>query len=222
MLRRYRAGYCPWFAAEDEVAAMIAALEQLLVMAPRLRSDCAVLAPPPGRHYMLRYPRSPSAAPADWCGRFDAAPLSEEVRITAVIDGGRIAQVESLPRLALEMELDLFAAPMMRIDGKRDGVGQPYYPYILLGVERGRGMIVGFRLLTALHGIEPMWSEIPAAFADLLIGAAVRPQRIFVHRPLLAKLLASLCEKQGIEIGLVRKLKNVAAARRSLIEMVAR
>jgi hypothetical protein len=222
MLRRYRAGYYPWFAADDEVVPMIAALEQLLAMAPRLRSDCAILAPPAGRHYMLRYPPSPSAAPTEWCERFDTLPISDEVRISAVIDAERITQVESLPRLAMEMELDLFAAPMMRIDGKREGIGQPYYPYMLLGVERGRGMIVGFKLLTALHGLEPMWSEIPAAFADLLIGAAARPQRIFVHRPLLAKLLARLCEHQGIEIQLVRKLKNLAAVRRSLNEMAAR
>lgn len=222
MLRRYRAGYFPWFANDDEVATMIAALEQLLAMAPRLRSDCAILAPPPDRHYLLRYPPSPSAPPADWCERFEALPFSEEVRINVAVDAGRIKQVDALPRLALEMELDLFAAPMMRIDGKSEGIGQPYYPYMLLGVERGRGMIVGFKILTALQGLEQMWSEIPAAFADLLIGAAARPEHIFVHRPLLAKLLARVCENHGIEMHLVRKLKTLAAARRSLSEMAAR
>jgi hypothetical protein len=212
----------PWFANDDEVATMIGALEQLLAMAPRLRADCAFLVPPPGRHFLLRYPPSPSATPADWCERFDALPLSEELRITTVVDSGRITQVDALPQLALEMELDLFAAPMMRIDGKSEGIGQPYYPYILLGVERGDGMIVGFKILTALRGVEQMWSEVPAAFADLLINAAARPERIFVHRPLLAKLLAGICEHQGIEIQLVRKLKAVAAARRSLSQMATR
>jgi len=81
MLRRYRAGYCPWFATDDEVVAMIAALEQVVAMASRLRSDCAILAPPAGRHYMLRYPPSPSAPPTDWSERFDAVPLSEEARV---------------------------------------------------------------------------------------------------------------------------------------------
>jgi hypothetical protein len=222
MLRRYRAGYCPWFATDDEVVTMIAALEQLLAMAPRLRSDCAILAPPPGRHYLLRYPPSPSAPPGDWCERFEAVPLSEELRITAFVDAGRVAQVDALPQLALEMELDLFAAPMMRIDGKSEGIGQPYYPYILMGVEGGDGVILGFKVLNALQGLEQMWSAIPAAFADLLIGAGTRPQRIFVHRPLLAKLLGRVCENHGIEIQLVRTLRALAPARRSLSEMVAR
>jgi len=93
---------------------------------------------------------------------------------------------------------------------------------MLLGVERDRGRIVGFKILNALRGLEQMWSEIPAAFADLLIGTASRPQRIFVHRPLLAKLLARVCEDHGSEMHQVRKLKALAAARRSLSEMAAR
>jgi len=222
MLRRYRAGYCPWFATDDEVAMMIVALEQLVALVPRLRPDCAILAPPPGRHYLLRYPPTPSVPAADWCERFEALPLSEEIQIHAVVDADRVTHIDALPRLALEMELDLFAAPMMRIDGKSEGIGQPYYPYILLGVERGRGIVVGFKTLTALQGLERMWSEIPAAFADLLIGAGARPERIFVHRPLLAKLLARACEDHGIEMHEVRKLKALAAARRSLSEMAVR
>ena len=222
MLRRYRAGYTPWFATHDEVAMIISALEQLLAMSPRLRSDSTFLAPPPGRHYLLRYPPAPAAPPSDWCERFDALPLAEEIRIATVVDAGRIQQVDALPQSALEIEVDLFAAPMLRIDGKIEGVGQPYYPYLLLGVERGEGLIVGFQTLTALQGVEQMWSQIPAAFADLLISTAARPKRIFVHRPLLEKLLAGICEHQRIEIQLVHKLKNLAVARRSLNEMATR
>jgi hypothetical protein len=222
MVRRYRAGYCPWFATDDEVAMIIPTLEQLLALSPRLRSDRAFLAPPPGRHYLLRYPPSPAAPPSDWCERFDTLPVSEKIRIATVVDAGRIQQVSTLPQLALEMEVDVFAAPMLRIDGKSEGVGQPYYPYLLLGVERREGLIVGFKTLTALQGLEQMWSQVPAAFADLIISAAARPERIFVHRPLLAKLLAGICEHQGIKIQLVRKLKNLAAARRHLGEMAAR
>ncbi len=219
MLRRFRPGYWPWFATDDEVAIMIAALEQLVIMAPRLRTDGDVLTPPAGRHYLLRYPPSPTAPPNDWCERFEALPLAEEVRIPVVVDAGRTAKIDGLPRRSLEMELDLFAAPMLRIEGKQEGVGQPYYPYILLAVERGRGMIIGFKTLTALQGLEPMWSQVPTAFADLLIGAGARPERILVQRPLLARLLTPMCERHEMKVKSVHTLKNLVAARRSLSEM---
>jgi len=44
----------------------------------------------------------------------------------------------------------------------------------------------------------PQWCRRSAAFADLLIGAGARPERIFVHRPLLAKLLARACEDHAL------------------------
>ncbi len=222
MLRRYRAGYFPWFAHDDEVAMMITALEQLLVMAPRIRCDRAILSAPPDRHCLLRYPASPSSPPADWSERFESFPLAEDLHITVVIDPQRMTRVAALPLTAIEIELDLFAAPMMRIDGKSEGVAQPYYPYMLLGVERRRGLIIGFETLTALQGLEQMWPEIPRSFADLLIGAACRPARIVVHRPLLAKLLAPFCDETGIALRLVRELKTLATARRHLDEMAVR
>ena len=99
---------------------------------------------------------------------------------------------------------------------------QPYYPYMLMAAEPRQGIIVGFELLTALQGLEQMWPRIPGACADLLVKAGGRPAQIFVQRPLLAKLLAGLCEALEIELHLTRALPAVAAARRPFAELAAR
>jgi len=222
MLRRYRAGYLPWFAGDDELDLLIPALEQLLVMAPRFRADPTVLTPPPGHHYLLRCPPAPGALPAEWQEQFAVFPIDEEMHLTVVVDDARMHRAAALPRLAMNVELDVFAATMMPIDGRHDGVGQPYYPYMLMAAEPRRGIIVGFELLTALQGLEEMWPRIPGACADLLVKAGGRPAQIVVQRPLLAKLLAGLCEALQIELRLTRALPAVAAARRAFAEFSAR
>jgi len=221
MLRRYRAGYIPWFVHDDEIDLMITALEHLLIMAPRFQTAGAPLTPPPGQRYLLRYPASPTLQPADWNERVEGLRC-DDWKISLVVDAERMRRVAALPTMEIDVELDVFAAPMMKIDGIEDGVGQPYYPYMLLAADRVQGLIMGFQLVTALDGLDHMWSQVPAALADLLVQIACRPARIFVHRALLSKVLASFCDNVEIELRLVRNLKAVAAARRALAEFAAR
>ena len=107
----------------------------------------------------------------------------------------------------------MFPAP---IQGEKEA--RPVFPYMLLTVDAGTGMVVGTDLLEPLPSLEAMWSSVPLAVTQQLTGLGLRPERLTVDSELLYGLLQPLAEASRFGLELASFLPALNEAREALLE----
>lgn len=83
-------------------------------------------------------------------------PPPELSPIEIEVDFRAFGNLEGLARGG-ELEMDLFMLPTPIMEGK----DRPFFPYMLLAVDAGSGMVIGHDLLTADPSLEAMWASSP-------------------------------------------------------------
>lgn len=209
--RSYQPGYYPWMVDAEEARLLLLALEQLLVMAPRVKRDRRLLARKPGTFtYFVRVPHQ-NAGTIEWRDEHhDYPPPATTFRITIpnhLVDG-----VRALKTVNLTIELDVATSPFpIGKKGERLQI-----PSMMLAAESESLFVLGVELLTMDENLEDMWMQVPAKFLQMLVKHGIRPQCLAIRTPWVEMVMQGICKDLGIEIKYDSKLRAVTQARRSL------
>jgi hypothetical protein len=215
--RGYRPGFAPWFLEKDEAATLLAALRQLLDVAPRLQVDPSPVRANDPQTYLVRALKTDTKGGA-WADEFrNIPPVS--VSIPRVLpDADAVRQCHALPKVENGIEVDFFLVPTRIGDGK----ARPLFPYSLLMVESISGSVVGQEMLVAENSLNDMLSSIPAKLIDRFKEFGIRPQWLAVRPGRLADIVRPTCEALGIELRIREKLSRLDPARKGMLEFLSR
>ena len=190
----FRPGLFPWLADAEEARWLLLAMEQLLVLAPRIEHNPAMLLSATDQDAILV--RSPdAAAPGGWREEFRAFPPPTH-RVQVTVPPELVGTVHALPQSDLHIEADVFPMTMpIGQPGER-----PQLPYTLLLVDSASLFILGFKMLSVQSSVETMWLEAPTRLLEILAKCGQRPTSITVQTPWLGAMLEALCRELGIAL----------------------
>ncbi len=213
--RDYRPGYHPWILEAEEEARLLAeALEQLLVMAPRVKEDRALLHADNRTHGVLV--RSQSAPGGAWKEQVHVfPPPTNSFRL--MMPQGLLDQVMALPEARLCVEVDVF--PLFVSVGERGR--RPRYPYTVMAVDAESLFILGTETVLVETTLESMWATLPEKLLDMMVKNGVRPAMLAVRAPWLYMALNGLCDALEWEVHLTGQLPALDAARKDMEQFFA-
>ena len=195
MFRSYLPAYAPWYIDSDEAQWLRTALEQLLVMAPRVRADPSILPDFETADYLIRIPQA-SGDTLNWreeIRHIDSPTQHYEGNINQQsIDD--LAALKRSKNLSLEIDVSL-----------------------LLIVDHRRGDIIDFTMIDARPSLDKLWSSVPNILLERLAALPERPKSIRMRHPLLLGVMRMLEKKLDIKILETPALVSLDMARHFMI-----
>jgi Domain of unknown function (DUF6930) len=208
LFRDYRPGFVPWFIDGSEARFLTYALEQLLEVAPRAKTNPSLLDQGDIERYLVRVLHKQKG----WTDQVKRVRPPKLEPIDVAMDLDLLDAVKKLPRSHHPVEVDCFLIPA-QIGEKGT---RPYYPYMLLVVDAQDGLVLGVELLEPRPSVEAMWGKVPQVLVQRLAGTGVIPQEVQVRSLLLAALLVGVAEELRIQVKHVPMLSALEAARSEL------
>ncbi len=216
MFRSYQPGFLPWHLDVDQVRFMTLALEQALLVLPRVRENPDMLAPEKeeSQDYLVRVP---SQQGQDWVWRDEIVqvPPPEPRPIRLVMDEVALGRLKRLPRAAAAFEIDIIMSPS-QIQEHRDD--RPKLAFFLLLVDHESGMVLGSDVLVADPDQGSMWGQVPLRIVKTLDGLNVVPQQIWARDPLLLQMLALLAQELHFDLYEADELPMLDEAKSFLLD----
>ena len=215
LFRSYQPGYHPWYVTHEEALFLTVALHQTIEVAVRFKADPELLTPPGAHQYFVRVPHKVEAG-LRWTDEWlEPRPLEKPVTVAQPLNENRL---EKLNRTITERrgiwEIDSFYSPMGVIEkGER-----PYYPLIILWVERFSRFIVNHDLAQPSEGL----SELPDQFMNRVETMGSLPQEIVVKKAETFTLLEPITRKLGIKLMKVERLSALEEVQTSMFEIFMR
>lgn len=210
VFRSYRPGYFPWYLTAEEARFLTIALQQTLDIAQRLKDDSELLEPPEEELYLVRVAEITDGKQM-WKDRWLLpAPIenkSAPVTVEAV-DESRLQGIkDASAAYPGTWEVDFFYAPTPIAEE-----GRPYFPYLLICVDRDSHFILGFHLAQPGEHL----AEFQNKFLEVLEESRSLPKRISVEKEDLFDLLLPATTRLGIRMTLVESLETIDDVRDSL------
>ena len=214
LFRAFVPGYLPWFVSDQEARFLTLALEQALVVAPRVKENPSLLAPVLDLLYLVRTPEERGGALV-WVDQWtELESLGYRIPVVKV-DDSAVADLRQLPIREMTVEVDLFPLPGAFQD---KGDPRPYFVYNLLLVESFSGFVLDTGILAPQPTLETVWMETPLQFLKAIGLWGHRPAQVAVRSERLAYLLEPAISKLGIDLYLAESLPAVDEARAFLGE----
>jgi hypothetical protein len=209
--RSFMPGYFPWVIDAEEARLLILALEQLLVVAPRVKEDRRLVARKSHTaNYFVRVPHQQAGA-IEWRDEHhDYPPPASSFRITIPIDVVNAVRAMTPSDLTVEMDVAQSHFPIGK-KGERLQI-----PWMMLAAEPQSHFILGVELLAVKENLEDMWMQVPAKFLQMIVKHGIRPQCLALRTPWVEMVMQGICKDLGIEIKRDPKLRAVTQARKSL------
>ena len=206
-------GFVPALPEDSFLEEMVIALEQTLNVAARAEAEENLLWPgdPEAGNYLLCECIEKKGV-LTWYDKEYALP--EKIQIApAEPDSDMVRSLAKLQekKMILQMDLRMLPAPV------KDGVHTPYFPWIIMLVEKKRGMVLHFKLLTPLPDLQHMLSTLQVCLLESLRAANCRPQTLEVRNPLLAYHLEPVNNRIPFGLRFVESMKSLDEAFDSLI-----
>jgi hypothetical protein len=215
--RSFRRGYAPWFIEQDEAEFLEYILEQLLVVAPRVKQQPEILDPHHDHHYLVRVARKDKGT-LTWEDKVlpiaPPPPLQLEIDLNPVL----MNAVGRLPRAKHKVEADFFMFPGMI--GKGDE--RPYFPYVLLMLDTTHDFMLGFEMLTPVPSLEQMWASIGPTALQQLVKSGSMPAEIRVRDEILYGMLQPFAELLKFKVKRVHRLPMLDRARQEFEDYMGR
>ena len=199
VFREVRPG-CPfWLMDAEHIPFLTHVLEQTLDVAPRFREDERLLYPDDvdGQEmYLLRVPEKRNGV-ITWTDEIRPIPQPEERVIEMSVETAALEALRAAPRVGNSVEIDLFMTmtPVQEKRGER-----PFFPFALLVVDAGSGMILSQDLLSPLPSIDDMYSRVPQAVINMFLNNNMLPYEVNTQSPMLTAVLTVLLEQFGIPV----------------------
>lgn len=211
MFRSYRPGFFPWYVEGQEARFLRYALEQAADVALRFREDPAMLVPSDDS-YLIRVPREEEGTLV-WEDQIVTVLPPDIEPISIAMDVDVLEELKGLPLSRKRLEMDFFMVPA-RI-GERGS--RPYFPYMLLVVDAGSGLVLGSDLLPPEPSLEAMWGLVPVTAVYQLARVGIVPRQISVRSSLLFQLLQPLVEELGFKVKQTPILRSLDPAKEFLL-----
>ncbi len=216
LFRSYRPGFVPWFLEAGEARFLTHVLEQALDVTQRFRDNWTIL-PASQQQYLVRVARK-NKDNLIWEDKIMPVPPPEPTSIQLQMDLQALAALKNRPRGGFILEMDLFMLP----SGIRDAGDRPYYPYILLIIDKQSGMILGNDMLQPLPSLIEMYGQVPLHVVHQLARLGSRPKEIRVRSTLLRQLLTALAEELDFKLKSTDRLPMLDSARDELFRFLMR
>ena len=204
----YQPGYLPWQLTKDETVYLTLCLQQAKEVALRFKDSPGMLEPLSPGHYFSRLHQKKGAILRWKDGWHKPTFLHKMVLMRQNIDENRLEKIEQLDKQKMIWELDFIYSPAYVAEkGKR-----PYFPLTFLWMEQSSYFILFTHMTTpAKYRIEFIEYCLRAfEFAKVLPGEIqLRKQELLAY-------LEPLTQRLGIKLRLVKKLKAVDDARKSM------
>lgn len=219
MFRHYGYGLFPWYIDQPQARFLIHALEQVLDVAPRVKTKPSLLDPGGDELYLVRVAHEQEGA-LTWHDEIRTVPPPEPAPIRVQSDSKLVERFKQLPQRPIRIELDLF---MVLGSPVRDGKGErPYYPYMLLPVDASSGFIFSSELLRPLPSLEAMRASVPMQFVRQFVQHKFRPAEVAVRSSLLYELLNRLAEVADLRLIETHTLPELDRAKAALTQHLDR
>jgi len=213
LFRSYQPGYHPWYLTSSEARFLTVALQQATHLALRFRDDPTLLTPPEKSQYFVRVPEREGEG-WRWTDRWLTPTPIEKTEVAApAMDEARLQRIikSAYPRRG-GWEVDFFYSPQ----GVQERGQRPYYPHVILIVDRDSGFILGTELL------KPMTyaSELPDKFLDTIERLRFLPEKVLIRQAPAFKLLEPIASRLGIRLALVKRLKALEEAQAAMFRFL--
>jgi len=216
LFRSFHPGYYPWLLEPGEARFLRYILEQLLDVAPRFKTQPALLRPKGKNRYFVRVAQQ--GDPLAWHDTVQEVLPPPPTNLQIAIDTQLLTAVRQLPKARLTLEADLSMMPsLIRERGER-----PYFPFMLIIVESQSGMILAGDLLHPNPSLETMWSELPLKFLQLFAGLRAIPAEIRVRSPLLQQLIQTIQPELGFKLKQSNRLPALDSAQNEMTQFFRR
>ena len=194
-------GYLPWYIDGASARLLTHALEQLLVIAERLREDRDTLMPPPefddeDRGVYLYRTRGEDGVWRDEWRPFDSGEPEEPAPF--VPDRELLAQLAAKrPARGRKLEYGVLMLPMPAGEGPGE---RPLFPFIALLIDERSRMILSMEMLSPVPSLEAMELGVPAILLAQLNAQEFKPKQITMENDLLAARVAPALAEVGIKV----------------------
>jgi hypothetical protein len=197
----YRPGFAPWTLEGDEIRRLTDALEQTVEVAARAEQDLDILYADGDDDYLVRVPRQTETGVV-WEDQVKRVTAPPPVVLNVKRDPALMAQAGKLPRKGLQIELGCLMMPgQIREKGERG-----YFGYVLLMVERSRGLIIGSDVLAPLPSLQAMREDLPMQVLKRLVALNALPRTLHVADERLYQLLEPMCAELEFRLKLDHRL----------------
>ena len=112
----------------------------------------------------------------------------------------------------LQIDLAMLPSPVQEGDIK------PYYPFILLLVNKKTGIIQDFYMLSPLPDLETMYESIPEKLLDMFLESNYVPTQVEIRSEILIVLLTQLLDRAGV---ILKKPEQMKAMDEAIAGMVS-
>jgi len=192
----------------EEAQILITALEQLLDVAPRFEKDTDLLEPPQAEEtFLVRVTEA-----GQWADRHQLIEFPDDPPIHLKMNMEALTYIKTQPVENSVVEIDVQMMEQAVEDKQFD---RPFFPYLLLAVEKKSRLVLGVNLLIPLPSLEDMWGHLPAQVVEIL-AASLRPKELQAKNPMVVLLLSSLEKELGIKVKQVSRLPAIEFAQQEL------
>lgn len=130
---------------------------------------------------------------AEWKNAYKevwAEPLDYNVRFPLSL----LTQLKNRQKKQETVQIDLVMLP----SPVKDGDIKPYYPFVLLVINKKTGIIQDFKMLTPLPDLDTMYESIPEKLLDMFLEGNSVPAEVEMRSDVLISLMEQLFHKAGI------------------------
>lgn len=211
----YQPGYFPWQLTRDEAVYLTICLQQAKEMALRFKEFPDMLEPSEPNHYFTRVAKKEKDILKWEDAWLKSVPLRKIVIMHKTMDENRLEKIRQLDRQQkMVWEVDFFYAPAYVAEKGR----RPYYPLVFLWVEQYSYFIFSTHITT----LEKYKIEFIEYCLRAFESAKIIPGEIQVRKEELLAYLQPLAQKLGFEVRLVKKLRAIDDARKSMKEFLGK
>jgi hypothetical protein len=228
--RSFCMGFLPWYLTGEEARFLAHALEQLLEMAPRLKTDPDFVFPEKELalsagdddeddslgEYLVREADKLENGSLQWRESMQTIPLPvpDDFHVTISPDDMDTAFALPLSQMTREIAFVPLPTPVGE-SGQR-----PYLPRGLFIVDAPSCFILALEMVPPLPNANAAWEKVPQMVLTHLAKSQARPGHIKVADELLYELLAPLCDQMRIKLSLHDELPAADAALESMFSMM--
>lgn len=213
MFRSTEPGWLPWFISGEDAKFMIPVLEQLLVVAPRLKEENTFFDSIDESRFLVRAVRQEGEG-LIWEDQMRHIPFEAPPALMISIDARLLTDFLKLPVIKTPIELDVFNLMSPTLDEHK----RPFLPYMLLMADSKNGMIVGQEVLKPEPDLDSIWTRTPNEFMQQCIkGLQMRPATIHVASEYLHSLISTIAKQLSIKVVLKDELPALDAASQMLM-----
>ncbi|MEA3446273.1 MAG: hypothetical protein U9R19_16260 [Bacteroidota bacterium] len=184
--KHYSPGFVPYTLEANNHQTMLHILRQTIDVAKRFENNEELIYPPePEReeHYLIRKPTLKNNE-ITWTDTYRLVKLADKP-IEFKISQLSVDSFNNKPA-----SKNIFVADFFMFPNPVNEPGQkPYFPYLLLLLDKESEMIMGYEMLTPKDGYIEMLSNIPQSLLNQLINHTAKPKKIQVQSQRLYDLL---------------------------------